>query len=39
VEAVRIMEERNISQMLVTDADNKLVGALNMGDLLRAKVI
>jgi arabinose-5-phosphate isomerase len=39
VEAVRMMEERNISQMLVVDADNKLVGALNMLDLLRAKVI
>ncbi len=39
VEAVRIMEERNINQMLVTDAGNKLVGALNMHDLLRAKVI
>lgn len=39
VEAVRMMEERNISQMLVVDSDNKLVGALNMHDLLRAKVI
>jgi arabinose-5-phosphate isomerase len=39
VEAVRMMEERNISQMLVVDADNQLVGALNMHDLLRAKVI
>ena len=39
VEAVRMMEERNISQMLVVDKDNKLVGALNMLDLLRAKVI
>ncbi len=39
VEAVRVMEEHNISQMLVVDEDNKLVGALNMNDLLRAKVI
>jgi arabinose-5-phosphate isomerase len=39
VEAVRMMEERNISQMLVVDEHNKLVGALNMHDLLRAKVI
>jgi len=39
VEAVRMMEEHNISQMLVVDDDNKLVGALNMLDLLRAKVI
>ncbi len=39
VEAVSLMEERGISQMLVVDADNTLVGALNMLDLLRAKVI
>ncbi len=39
VEAVSLMEERSISQMLVVDADNILVGALNMLDLLRAKVI
>ena len=39
VEAVSLMEERSISQMLVVDADNTLVGALNMLDLLRAKVI
>lgn len=38
-EAVRVMEQHNINQMLVVDADNKLVGALNMHDLLRAKVI
>lgn len=38
-EAVRVMEQYNISQMLVTDTSNKLVGALNMHDLLRAKVI
>jgi len=38
-EAVRIMEQHNINQILVADADNKLVGALNMHDLLRAKVI
>ena len=38
-EAVQIMEQYNINQMLVMDADNKLVGALNMHDLLRAKVI
>ena len=39
VEAVRVMEEHGISQMLVVDSGNKLVGALNMLDLLRAKVI
>jgi arabinose-5-phosphate isomerase len=38
-EAVRIMEERKVNQMLVVDADNRLAGALNMHDLLRAKVI
>ena len=38
-EAVQIMEQYNISQVLVIDSDNKLVGALNMHDLLRAKVI
>jgi len=38
-EAVQLMELHNINQMLVVDADNKLVGALNMHDLLRAKVI
>ncbi|MCE9551274.1 MAG: KpsF/GutQ family sugar-phosphate isomerase [Betaproteobacteria bacterium] len=39
VEAVQIMEQYNISQMLVINSNNKLVGALNMHDLLRAKVI
>ena len=38
-EAVQLMEQHKITQMLVVDADNKLVGALNMHDLLRAKVI
>ncbi len=38
-EAVQVMEQYNISQMLVVDADSKLVGALNMHDLLHAKVI
>ena len=38
-EAVQVMEQYNINQMLVVDADNKLVGALNMHDLLQAKVI
>jgi len=38
-EAVRVMEQYNISQMLVVDAEQKLVGALNMHDLLHAKVI
>lgn len=38
-EAVQIMEQYNINQMLVVDTHNQLVGALNMHDLLRAKVI
>ena len=39
-EAVQLMDQHNISQMLVVDADNKLVGAdRNMHDLLHAKVI
>ncbi len=39
VEAVQIMEERKINQLLVVDGDGRLVGALNMHDLFRAKVI
>jgi arabinose-5-phosphate isomerase len=39
VEAVQIMEERKINQLLVVNADGKLVGALNMHDLFRTKVI
>ncbi|MFP5391923.1 MAG: SIS domain-containing protein [Gammaproteobacteria bacterium] len=39
VDAVRIMEEFRINQMLVVDADDTLVGALHIHDLTRAKVI
>ena len=39
VEAVQLMEQYNISQLVVVDADRRLVGALNMHDLLKAKVI
>ncbi|MBI1964697.1 MAG: KpsF/GutQ family sugar-phosphate isomerase [Betaproteobacteria bacterium] len=39
VEAVEIMERHKVNQMLVVDRDLKLVGALNMHDLFRAKVI
>ena len=39
VEAVQIMEERKVNQMLVVDAAGLLVGALNMHDLFRARVI
>lgn len=37
-EAVRIMEERKIGQLLVVDEDRRLVGAINFHDLLEAKV-
>lgn len=39
VEAVRLMETYRVSQMLVVDATGMLIGALNMHDLFRAKVI
>lgn len=39
VDAVAVMEEFRINQMLVTDADDRLVGALHIHDLTRAKVI
>ena len=39
VEAVKIMEDCKINQILVINEDGKLVGALNTHDLMRAKVI
>ena len=39
VDAVHVMEEFRINQMLVVDADGRLVGALHIHDLTRAKVI
>jgi arabinose-5-phosphate isomerase len=39
VDAVAVMEEFRINQMLVVDLDGKLVGALHIHDLTRAKVI
>ncbi|NEX61324.1 KpsF/GutQ family sugar-phosphate isomerase [Noviherbaspirillum galbum] len=39
VEAVEIMEQFRINQLLVADGDGKLVGALHIHDLTRAKVI
>ena len=39
VEAVRIMEAKKISALLVVDDSGSLVGALNMHDLLRAGVV
>jgi arabinose-5-phosphate isomerase len=38
-EAVEIMERNKVNQLLVVDPDNRLLGALNMHDLFRAKVI
>ncbi|HWI14042.1 MAG TPA: CBS domain-containing protein, partial [Burkholderiales bacterium] len=39
VEAVEIMERNKVNQIIVVDADRHLLGALNMHDLFRAKVI
>lgn len=39
VDAVQVMEEFRINQLLVADGDGKLVGALHIHDLTRAKVI
>ena len=38
-EAVHLMEKHRITQLLVTDADSVLVGALNVHDLFRAGVM
>jgi len=38
-EAVQIMEHYRVNQLLVLEPDGKLVGALNMHDLFRAKVL
>lgn len=38
-EAVQLMEQYNINQMLVVNEQHQLLGALNMHDLLHAKVI
>jgi arabinose-5-phosphate isomerase len=39
VEAVQIMEKHKVNQLLVVDGGGALIGALNMHDLFRAKVI
>jgi arabinose-5-phosphate isomerase len=39
VEAVRLMETHRISQVLVVDEAQRLIGALNMHDLFRAGVV
>ncbi len=38
-EAVRVMEENKITGLLVTDDENRLIGALNIHDLFRAGVM
>jgi len=38
-EAVRMLEQHKINALLVTDEENRLVGALNVHDLLRAGVM
>jgi arabinose-5-phosphate isomerase len=38
-EAVHLMEQHKVNQVLVVDAQERLVGALNMHDLFRAKVV
>ncbi|MGY0556311.1 MULTISPECIES: KpsF/GutQ family sugar-phosphate isomerase [unclassified Lysobacter] len=39
VEAAQLMEAHKISGLLVVDPDNQVVGALNIHDLLRARVV
>lgn len=39
IEAVEIMEQHKINGLLVTNDQGTLVGALNMHDLLLAKVV
>ena len=39
VEAAQLMEAHKISGLLVVDADQRVVGALNIHDLLRARVV
>lgn len=39
VEAAQLMEAHKIHALLVVDADNRIVGALNIHDLLRARVV
>jgi arabinose-5-phosphate isomerase len=39
IEAARLMEAHKIHALLVVSADNRVVGALNIHDLLRARVV
>jgi len=38
-EALHVMQTQKISALLVVDQDNRLIGALNMHDMLRAGVL
>ncbi|MEO7200317.1 MAG: CBS domain-containing protein, partial [Dokdonella sp.] len=38
-EAAQVMEAHKIHALLVVDADSRVVGALNIHDLLRARVV
>ena len=39
VEALQLMERHKVNQVLVVDSERRLIGALNMHDLFRAKVM
>ncbi len=39
VEAAQLMEAHKINALLVVDAERRVVGALNIHDLLRARVV
>jgi arabinose-5-phosphate isomerase len=39
IEAARLMEAHKIHALLVVDGDNRVVGAMNIHDLLRARVV
>jgi arabinose-5-phosphate isomerase len=39
VEAADLMERHRVTGLLVVDAEQRLVGAINSNDLMRAKVI
>ena len=39
VEAAQLMETRKINALLVVDGEHRVVGALNIHDLLRARVV
>jgi arabinose-5-phosphate isomerase len=39
VDAARLMEDHKIHALLVVDTDNRVVGALNFHDLMRARVV